>query len=82
MILNALRGLGADDNANEAAGKRAKGIAKETTAEAGSAAGKSLPRNQVEALWSDHVQLDLCIASLDEDGLIEILPDRSLRLPQ
>jgi A/G-specific adenine glycosylase len=40
------------------------------------------PRNQVEALWGDHVQLDLCIASLDEDGLIEILPDGSLRLPQ
>jgi A/G-specific adenine glycosylase len=49
---------------------------------AAATADKSLPRDQVEALWSDHVQLDLCIASLDEDGLIEILPDQSLRLPQ
>ncbi|MCH3973890.1 MAG: hypothetical protein LKE49_02380 [Bifidobacterium tibiigranuli] len=63
-------------------GKEQREITKETTAEAGSAAVTSLPRNQVEALWGDHVQLDLCIASLDEDGLIEILPDGSLRLPQ
>jgi A/G-specific adenine glycosylase len=43
---------------------------------------QSLPRSQVEALWQNHVQLDSCIASLDEDGLIEILPDQALRLPQ
>ncbi|QOL33244.1 HhH-GPD family protein [Bifidobacterium eulemuris] len=42
----------------------------------------SLPREQVESLWKDHVQLDSCIASLDEDGLIEILADGSLRLPR
>ena len=33
-----------------------------------------LDRKSVERLWKDHVQLDKCIASLDEDGLIEILP--------
>lgn len=82
MILNALRGLGAGGSADEAAGKRAKGITKKAPADAGHAAATSLPRDQVEALWGDHVQLDLCIASLDEDGLIEILPDGSLRLPQ
>ena len=32
-------------------------------------------------LWKDGVQLDRCIASLDEDGLIEILPDHGVRLP-
>ncbi|KAB8292622.1 A/G-specific adenine glycosylase [Bifidobacterium avesanii] len=44
-------------------------------------AGASLPRVQVERLWKDRAQLDACIASLDEDGLIEIQPDGSLRLP-
>ena len=34
-----------------------------------------------ERLWKDHVQLDKCIASLDEDGLIEILPGGGVRLP-
>lgn len=33
-------------------------------------------------LWADRVQLDKCIASLDEDGLIEMLPDHAMRLPQ
>ncbi|MDN6017288.1 MAG: hypothetical protein L0H91_02985, partial [Bifidobacterium mongoliense] len=42
----------------------------------------TLPRDRVEALWGDHVQLDACIASLDEDGFIEIMPDGSLRLPR
>ena len=41
-----------------------------------------ITRTQVEQLWPDHVQLDACIASLDEDGLIEILPDGSLTLPR
>lgn len=41
----------------------------------------TLPRGEVERLWDDHVQLDACIASLDEDGLIEIGPDGSVRLP-
>lgn len=41
-----------------------------------------LLREQVEALWNDHVQLDQCVASLDNDGLIEILPDGGVRLPR
>lgn len=41
-----------------------------------------LPRADVEALWADHVQLDQCVASLDEDGLIEILPDGGVQLPR
>lgn len=40
-----------------------------------------LDRKSVERLWKDHVQLDKCIASLDEDGLIEILPGGGVRLP-
>lgn len=43
---------------------------------------ESLPRERVESLWKDRVQLDACIAGLDEDGLIEILPDGALRLPR
>lgn len=42
----------------------------------------AVPRSQIEQLWPDHVQLDACIASLDEDGLLDMLPDGSLRLPQ
>ena len=41
----------------------------------------TLDRGSVEKLWKDHVQLDKCIASLDEDGLIEILPGGGVRLP-
>ncbi|MFR0569537.1 A/G-specific adenine glycosylase [Bifidobacterium apri] len=40
-----------------------------------------LPRAQVAALWPDQVQLDACVASLDEDGLIEIIGDEGIRLP-
>ena len=40
-----------------------------------------LDRKSAERLWKDHVQLDKCIASLDEDGLIEILPGGGVRLP-
>ncbi|RSX51131.1 adenine glycosylase [Bifidobacterium callimiconis] len=39
-------------------------------------------RERIERLWADHVQLDACIASLDEDGLIEMLPGGALRLPR
>lgn len=40
------------------------------------------PRCQEDAdkLWKDQIQLAACIASLDDDGLIEIL-DGGLRLP-
>ena len=41
-----------------------------------------LARERLESLWPDHVQLDKCIASLDDDGLVDMLPDGSLRLPQ
>ena len=40
-----------------------------------------LNRKSLERLWDDHIQLDRCIASLDEDGLIEILPNADVRLP-
>ena len=39
-----------------------------------------LARERLEFLWPDHVQLDRCIASLDDDGLVDMLPDGSLRL--
>ena len=45
-------------------------------------AGESLSRERVEGLWDDRAQLASCVASLDDDGLIEILPNGSLRLPQ
>ncbi|KFI52130.1 A/G-specific adenine glycosylase [Bifidobacterium biavatii] len=41
-----------------------------------------LTRAQVESLWADHIQLDKCVASLDEDGLIEMLPGGGVRLPR
>lgn len=42
----------------------------------------SLPRARLEALWADRVQLDKCVASLDDDGLIEMLPGGAVRLPR
>ncbi|KFI92050.1 A/G-specific adenine glycosylase [Bifidobacterium saguini DSM 23967] len=45
-------------------------------------AGSSLTRTDAEKLWKDSVQLGACIASLDDDGLIEIMQDGALRLPQ
>ncbi|MCH4208840.1 A/G-specific adenine glycosylase [Bifidobacterium sp.] len=78
LVLNALRNLGAEEPPQNTEDKDAGEPGKTT----GKTSVTTLSRDQVEALWNDHVQLDLCIASLDEDGLIEILPDRSLRLPQ
>ena len=43
-------------------------------------AGATLPREDADELWKDQIQLAACIASLDDDGLIEIL-DGGLRLP-
>ena len=37
-------------------------------------------REDADKLWKDQIQLAACIASLDDDGLIEIL-DGGLRLP-
>ncbi|MBW3094319.1 A/G-specific adenine glycosylase [Bifidobacterium sp. 64T4] len=45
-------------------------------------AGGTLDRARIERLWDDRVQLDACVASLDDDGLVEMLPDGSLRLPE
>ena len=45
-------------------------------------AGETLSRERVEGLWENSAQLASCVASLDDDGLIEILPNGSLRLPQ
>ncbi|WP_241677114.1 A/G-specific adenine glycosylase [Bifidobacterium jacchi] len=42
----------------------------------------TLSRAAVESLWEDRVQLDRCVASLDDDGLIELLPDGAVRLPR
>lgn len=69
IILNALR---------QAAAQAARGVA-DGRLETG--APGAVPRSQIEQLWPDHVQLDACIASLDEDGLLDMLPDGSLRLP-
>ena len=51
-------------------------------ASAASEGASVLERATLEPLWKDHAQLDRCVASLDEDGLIEIEPDGSLRLPR
>lgn len=44
-------------------------------------ANDTLARVDAENLWQDQIQLDSCIASLDDDGLIEILENGALRLP-
>ncbi|MBT1164313.1 A/G-specific adenine glycosylase [Bifidobacterium felsineum] len=44
-------------------------------------AHETLDKGDVASIWKDQVQLDACIASLDDDGLVEMLPDGSLRLP-
>ena len=44
-------------------------------------AGGILPRERVDALWHDPAQLGRCVASLDEDGLIDIVGDGAVRLP-
>ncbi|MCO6558883.1 MAG: A/G-specific adenine glycosylase [Bifidobacterium sp.] len=90
IVLNALRALANSDTtgkvtspkntSNTAPMPENKKVA-DSAAEKFSEKGLSLPRPDVEKLWDDHVQLDACIASLDEDGLIEIMPDGSLRLP-
>lgn len=40
-----------------------------------------LTRQEVERLWDNHFQLDECIVSLDNDGLIEILPHGAISFP-
>lgn len=53
----------------------------------GTAAGaqrrsRFIPYSELKSLWNDTVQLDGCIASLDEDGLIVINKDHSVSLPR
>ena len=43
--------------------------------------GSVLTRSQVEQLWENQTQLGECIASLDNDGLIEILPQGDISFP-
>ena len=47
----------------------------------GEPAGTVLDRTRLRELWEDHAQLDACITSLDEDGLIEIRPGGAVSLP-
>lgn len=45
------------------------------------APGRPMPRTEVEGLNADRDQLDICLASLDDDGLIVINDDGSISLP-
>ena len=90
IVLDALRraaaapdGSGAADGVLSSDGA-AGGVAAGGVAAGGGAFGSGgtvLERASVEALWRDRAQLDRCVASLDEDGLIEILPGGAIRLP-
>lgn len=44
-------------------------------------AGSVLERATIETIWEDQAQLAACIASLDDDGLVEIVGDGDVRLP-
>ena len=46
------------------------------------ASGNAVSRQAIDCCWSDQGQLAACIASLDDDGLIEIEADGALRLPR
>ncbi|WEV64859.1 A/G-specific adenine glycosylase [Bifidobacterium sp. ESL0732] len=92
IVLNALRALAGSDTAGKVTSPKnisdassassSRTIAHDAAEKVPSTVQASLPRADVEKLWGDHVQLDACIASLDEDGLIEISPNGSLSLPQ
>lgn len=43
--------------------------------------GDVLAKSQVEQLWENQTQLGECLASLDNDGLIEILPQGDISFP-
>ncbi|WEV42682.1 A/G-specific adenine glycosylase [Bifidobacterium sp. ESL0682] len=86
IVLNALRAL-ADSSPKEALPDGIDGAGSQSQHESSQSQSQRsnkdiLSRPEVEKLWPDHIQLDACIASLDEDGLIEIEADGSLRLPQ
>lgn len=59
--------------------RQVRGIVLKALREAGP--GARLEYRQVSALWPDAVQLDACLASLDEDGLIVLGPGKSVSLP-
>ncbi|WP_314688387.1 A/G-specific adenine glycosylase [uncultured Bifidobacterium sp.] len=63
----------------EGTDRQVRGLVLRALREAGK--GASLSRADREGLWGDRVQLESCVASLDEDGLVEILADGSVRLP-
>ncbi|AKV54987.1 A/G-specific adenine glycosylase [Bifidobacterium actinocoloniiforme DSM 22766] len=44
--------------------------------------GGSLPISRLDSLWPDQAQLGACLASLDEDGLVEIHQGGSVSLPE
>ena len=46
------------------------------------ASGESVSKEDLRHLCEDEIRLDRCIASLDEDGLLEIGQNGSLSLPQ
>lgn len=41
-----------------------------------------LSPDELASLWADSAQLQLCVAALDEDGLIEIAPGGAVTFPQ
>ena len=85
IVLDALRRAAAAPDGSGAAdgGLSSDGAAGGVAAGGGAfgSGGTVLERASVEALWRDRAQLDRCVASLDEDGLIEILPGGAIRLP-
>lgn len=60
--------------------RQVRGIVLHALREAGP--GATLDYVAVRALWQDAVQLDACLASLDDDGLIVLGPNKSVSLPQ
>lgn len=61
--------------------RQVRGIVLDALRRIGKEGRTTLSRPEAEKLWDDQIQLDACIASLDEDGFIEINPDGSLKLP-
>ncbi|WP_231129437.1 HhH-GPD family protein [Bifidobacterium choloepi] len=80
-ILQALRNAVGGSDAATAAGDPDLAAAAGATDSATEAGGVVSYATFVE-LVPDGSQLDRCLASLDDDGLIELLPGKSARLPQ
>ncbi|WP_026645643.1 A/G-specific adenine glycosylase [Bifidobacterium sp. AGR2158] len=62
--------------------RQVRGIVMQALRELPADAHGVLSREAAGRLWPDGVQLDRCIASLDEDGLIEIVDGHGVRLPR